>query len=96
MGRLGPAPRTSWDHPTRCQEIQSVDIECCWVLDMDYVGGVILGSRLGVSDRTEDNKGVFGWNLDTGDLEDIERVLRRSRRDEMFPQMGDCGAEYAL
>ncbi|KAI9729302.1 MAG: hypothetical protein M1834_006973 [Cirrosporium novae-zelandiae] len=65
-----------------------------WVLDHDFVGAVIVGTRMGVSDRTQDNLPVYGWKLDRDDQELVEQVLRKSRRDEMFQQMGDCGAEY--
>ncbi|KAK7509904.1 putative general stress protein [Phyllosticta citriasiana] len=65
-----------------------------WVLDHEYVGAVIVGTRLGVSDRTDENPKVYGWRLDDGNLQKIEEVLQKSRREEMFEQMGDCGMEY--
>ncbi|KAK8153410.1 putative general stress protein [Phyllosticta citrichinensis] len=65
-----------------------------WVLGHAYVGAVIVGTRLGVSDRTEENLKVYGWSLHDSDLQKIEDVLKKSRREEMFEQMGDCGMEY--
>ncbi|PGH29439.1 hypothetical protein GX50_07819 [[Emmonsia] crescens] len=65
-----------------------------WVLDFSYVGAVIVGARMGVSEHTEDNLGVYGWRLDEEDMRMLEEVLSRSRRGEMFRDMGDCGAEY--
>ncbi|KAK7552346.1 putative general stress protein [Phyllosticta citricarpa] len=65
-----------------------------WVLDHKYVGAVIVGTRLGVSDRTDENLKVYGWRFDDGNLQKIEEVLQKSRREEMFEQMGDCGVEY--
>lgn len=65
-----------------------------WVLDFPYVGAVIVGCRMGVSDHSAENMACFGWNLDDSDREAINEVLRKSMREEMFRDMGDCGAEY--
>lgn len=65
-----------------------------WVLDFSYVGAVIVGSRMGVSERADENVASYGWHLDDSDREAIEKVLERSRRKEMFETMGDCGGEY--
>ncbi|TPX18112.1 uncharacterized protein E0L32_011836 [Thyridium curvatum] len=65
-----------------------------WVLDHPFVGGTIIGSRMGVSERVKDNLAVFGWRLDDEDQANIEAVLSKSRRKEMFEEIGDCGYEY--
>lgn len=65
-----------------------------WVLDFPYVGAVIVGSRMGISEHTKDNMASLGWQLDGDDREALEKVLRKSRRREMFENMGDCGGEY--
>lgn len=65
-----------------------------WVLDHDYVGAVIIGARMGISEHVEDNEKVFGWQLDDVDHEAINEVLRRSQAKEVMDAMGDCGAEY--
>ncbi|EDN07410.1 predicted protein [Histoplasma mississippiense (nom. inval.)] len=65
-----------------------------WVLDFSYVGAVIVGVRMGVSEHTEDNLAVYGWRLDAEDTKMLEEVLCQSRRGDMFSDMGDCGAEY--
>lgn len=65
-----------------------------WVLDFPYVGAVIVGSRMGISEHTEDNTASLGWSLEEADREALEKVLQRSRRQEMFEDMGDCGGEY--
>lgn len=65
-----------------------------WVLDHPFVGGTIIGSRMGVSERIKDNLAVFGWRLDDEDQDNIEAVLSKSRRKEMFEEIGDCGYEY--
>jgi Aldo/keto reductase family len=65
-----------------------------WVLDHECVGAVIVGVRLGVSEHAEENLKVFGWSLDSDDLEAIAQVQEKSRRKEIFKTLGDCGAEY--
>jgi diketogulonate reductase-like aldo/keto reductase len=64
------------------------------VLDFPYVGAVIVGARMGISEHTADNAASFGWSLDEEDRGAIESVLGQSRRGEMFEAMGDCGGEY--
>ncbi|KAL3419512.1 aldo/keto reductase [Phlyctema vagabunda] len=65
-----------------------------WVLDFPYVGAVIVGCRMGVSDHSDENTACFGWKLDDQDRAAIDAVLAKSRREDMFKDMGDCGAEY--
>ncbi|KAF5011332.1 hypothetical protein FDECE_2550 [Fusarium decemcellulare] len=65
-----------------------------WVLDFPYVGAVIIGARMGVSEHTDENTATFGWSLDDKDRVAIEAVLSRSKRADMFKTMGDCGGEY--
>jgi len=65
-----------------------------WVLDFPYVGAVIIGARMGVSEHTEENLKTYGWKLDEEDQRSIEEVLEKSRREEVFKVMGDCGSEY--
>lgn len=65
-----------------------------WVLDFPYVGAVIVGARMGISDHTDENLASFGWSLDQSDLDMVEEVLKRSRRSEIFQGIGDCGSEY--
>ncbi|KZM26592.1 uncharacterized protein EKO05_0005369 [Ascochyta rabiei] len=65
-----------------------------WVLDFPYVGAVIIGARMGVSEHTEENLKTYGWRLDEEDQRSIGEVLEKSRREEVFKVMGDCGSEY--
>ncbi|KAI8713937.1 Aldo-ket-red domain-containing protein [Fusarium sp. LHS14.1] len=65
-----------------------------WVLDFPYVGAVIIGARMGVSEHTNDNQATFGWSLDDEDRAAIEQVLEKSNRKEVFYTTGDCGGEY--
>ncbi|KAK1671331.1 aldo/keto reductase [Colletotrichum godetiae] len=65
-----------------------------WVLDFPYVGAVIVGTRMGISERADENLASLGWSLSQQDRELIEEVLKKSRRLEMYEAMGDCGGEY--
>jgi aryl-alcohol dehydrogenase-like predicted oxidoreductase len=65
-----------------------------WILDFDYVGAVIVGARMGVSEHGEENLASYGWRLDDEDQKNINAVLARSRRNEIFDVIGDCGGEY--
>ncbi|KAL3485209.1 NADP-dependent oxidoreductase domain-containing protein [Aspergillus germanicus] len=65
-----------------------------WVLDFPYVGAVIVGARMGVSEQSRENLASLGWSLDEEDRKRIEGILERSSRQEMFESMGDCGGEY--
>lgn len=65
-----------------------------WVLDFPYVGAVIVGTRMGVSEHSDQNIESYGWHLDEEDQKSIEVVLSKSRRADMFNVMGDCGGEY--
>ncbi|KAK2463905.1 hypothetical protein APHAL10511_004077 [Amanita phalloides] len=65
-----------------------------WVLDHSFVGAVIIGARLGITDHAEDNLKVFGFNLTRKDKTDIVELLARSNADKMIYTIGDCGAEY--
>lgn len=72
--------------------ISSVAIR--WVLDHDYVGAVIVGARMGISEHVEENLTVFSFRLDNDDKEKIQTVLDKCKAQNVFQAMGDCGAEY--
>ncbi|KIJ64169.1 hypothetical protein HYDPIDRAFT_132811 [Hydnomerulius pinastri MD-312] len=65
-----------------------------WVLDHTFVGAVIIGARLGVSEHPDDNRHVFGFTLSHDDNSAIEGVLAQSNGRRMITTIGDCGAEY--
>ncbi|KAJ3543813.1 hypothetical protein NM688_g5818 [Phlebia brevispora] len=65
-----------------------------WVLDHPCVGAVIIGTRLGISDHTEDNHKVTRLKLTDEDRAAIEEVLDRSNGRKLITTIGDCGAEY--
>ena len=63
-----------------------------YILDRPAVAGVILGVRLGVSERRADNVRVFDFALDQEDTDRIDAVAARSR--DLYGLIGDCGDEY--
>ncbi|VDB88466.1 unnamed protein product [Peniophora sp. CBMAI 1063] len=65
-----------------------------WVLDHPFVGAVLVGVRLGVSEHVEDNLRVAALRLEDEDRAKIEEVLERSNGRRMVTLIGDCGAEY--
>lgn len=65
-----------------------------WVLDHPCVGAVIIGTRLGISDHTEDNQKVMSLRLNDADRASLETVLDRSNGRKLITSIGDCGAEY--
>ncbi|NJO41376.1 MAG: aldo/keto reductase [Cyanobacteria bacterium CRU_2_1] len=63
-----------------------------YILDRPAVGGVIVGTRLGVSQHIQDNASVFSFTLDPDDHAQIEAILSQSH--DLFKRIGDCGDEY--
>lgn len=56
--------------------------------------GLPVGTRLGITDHTEDNFKVFQLRLTDQDRAVIEDVLDRSNGRRLITAIGDCGAEY--
>lgn len=63
-----------------------------YILDEPMVAGVIIGTRLGVTDHITDNAHVFDFKLDNEDRELIEPILQKSH--DLYRLIGDCGDEY--
>ena len=63
-----------------------------YVLDRPEVAGVIVGTRLGISQHIADTLRVFALSLDAGDRAKIDAVLEKSR--DLMTVIGDCGDEY--
>lgn len=63
-----------------------------YILDRPAVGGVIIGTRLGVAEHIADNLRVFELALDADDLEQLNSVLARAN--DLMRAIGDCGDEY--
>ncbi|WP_108660283.1 aldo/keto reductase [Acuticoccus kandeliae] len=60
-----------------------------WVLEHDFVGGVIIGVRLGERDHRADNHRLFAFALDAEDHARLDEAFAATR-----PIPGDCGDEY--
>jgi aryl-alcohol dehydrogenase-like predicted oxidoreductase len=63
-----------------------------YILDRPAVGGVIVGTRLGVAEHRQDNARSFDVTLDTEDQAQIEATVAKSR--DLYQLIGDCGDEY--
>jgi aryl-alcohol dehydrogenase-like predicted oxidoreductase len=63
-----------------------------YVLEQPAVAGVIIGTRLGLSEHVADNQRVFSFSLDAADYVQLDKVLAKSR--DLMTAIGDCGDEY--
>ncbi|KAI0753818.1 Aldo/keto reductase [Fomes fomentarius] len=82
------------DIADRHDKVSIANVATRWVLEHPFVGAVIIGARLGLSDNTDDNNTVFTFSLTERDKADIEAVLAQSNSGHMIMTIGDCGAEY--
>ena len=72
------------------------DVAARWVLDQETVGAVLVGTRLGVSDRCADALNI-GWALSEQEMSDINLHARGNhgeRTESLYNKIGDCGQEY--
>ncbi|KAJ2969269.1 hypothetical protein NQ176_g8755 [Zarea fungicola] len=68
-----------------------------WVLQQPTVGAVLVGTRLGVSARGDDNLATFGWELSDEEMTLINDVALGNageKTDRIYGKLGDCGDEY--
>jgi aryl-alcohol dehydrogenase-like predicted oxidoreductase len=63
-----------------------------FVLERPEVAGVIIGTRLGITNHISDNLQVFSLKLDSDDYSKISSVTEKSN--DLFDAIGDCGDEY--
>ena len=63
-----------------------------FILDKPQVAGVIIGTRLGITDHIEDNSKIFDLKLDQNDISLISTITSKSN--DLFDAIGDCGDEY--
>jgi aryl-alcohol dehydrogenase-like predicted oxidoreductase len=68
------------------------NISSKFILDKPTVAGVIIGTRLGISEHMQDNARVFNLQLEHEDHEMIESVTNKAS--DLFSIIGDCGDEY--
>ena len=63
-----------------------------YILDKPAVAGVLIGTRLGITDHINSNSQVFNFSLDSADYDQIDTVCEKSN--DLFEIVGDCGDEY--
>ncbi len=68
------------------------NVATSFILEKPQVAGVIIGTRLGISEHRQDNSRVFDVNLDSEDHLMIKSVTQKSK--DLFETIGDCGSEY--
>lgn len=69
--------------------ISMANVASHYILQQPAVGGVIIGARLGKSERIQDNLRLFQFSLDRASRSAIDNACARLR-----PIPGDCGDEY--
>ncbi|QLI67384.1 Flagellar radial spoke protein 5 [Metarhizium brunneum] len=77
--------------------VSIADVASRWVLQQPSVGAVLVGTRLGVSDRCADALHVFGWNLSNADIMAIDAFAHGHNGEKLhavYQKIGDCGQEY--
>jgi aryl-alcohol dehydrogenase-like predicted oxidoreductase len=62
------------------------------VLEQPAVAGVIIGARLGHSDRRAENTRAFAFQLEQNDWERITQVQAKAH--DLYARIGGCGDEY--
>ena len=77
------------DKIAKRHKVSISNIATKYILDQEYVAGVIVGARLGQSNHVEDTMKLFSFNLSAVDLKIINSV-----RSILYPIPGDCGDEY--
>ena len=68
------------------------NISTRFILDRPAVAGVIIGTRLGLSEHRANNLKVFDISLDDSDYSEIQSITDKSNN--LFNVIGDCGDEY--
>ncbi|MBM4259513.1 MAG: aldo/keto reductase [Deltaproteobacteria bacterium] len=73
-------------------KVSSANVAVRYILDRPAVGGVIVGTRLGIAEHRIENARTFGFTLDAEDRGQIGKVVSKSR--DLYRTIGDCGDEY--
>ncbi len=73
-------------------ECSIANVATAYILEKPQVAGVIIGTRLGISEHRQDNSRVFDLHLDSEDKSKINIVCQKSK--DLFESIGDCGSEY--
>jgi aryl-alcohol dehydrogenase-like predicted oxidoreductase len=72
--------------------VSIANVATSYILKKPQVGGVIIGTRLGIVEHISDNTQVFGFILDKSDQDEIDSVCENAN--DLFEIIGDCGDEY--
>lgn len=85
------------DRVARQRGVAVANVAARWVLQQPAVGSVLVGTRLGVSARGDDNMATFGWELSEEDMKAINAAAlgeKGEKTDGIYDKLGDCGHEY--
>jgi len=82
----------SMDQIAKKHQCSIANVATRFVLDKPQVAGVIIGTRLGISNHRNDNAKVFDVKLDKEDILLIDSITVKSN--DLFEEIGDCGNEY--
>ena len=74
------------------QHVSIANVATRYILDKPSVAGVILGTRLGVSEHRDENARTFTLSLNEEAHGHIQAVLGKAN--DVFQSIGDCGDEY--
>lgn len=69
--------------------VSIANLACRYMLEQEVVGGIIIGARLGKSNRIADNLRLFSFELRAADQQTIRTALQ-----QLDPIPGNCGDEY--
>lgn len=72
--------------------VSMANIATKYVLDKSVVAGVLIGTRLGLSDHRNSNSQVFKFSLEREDIDTIDIVCEKGN--DLMEVVGDCGDEY--
>ena len=73
----------------QAKKISIPNLATRYILEQEAVGGIIIGARLGQSNRLADNLRLFSFELPAE-----EQATIRSALEELDPIPGNCGDEY--
>ncbi|TVP49984.1 MAG: aldo/keto reductase [Mongoliibacter sp.] len=77
------------DKVAKKHQVSIANVATKFIMDQDYIGGVIIGARLGQSIHIEDTKQLFTFELD-----DVDKSVIHNAQSQLSPIPGDCGDEY--
>jgi aryl-alcohol dehydrogenase-like predicted oxidoreductase len=73
-------------------QVSIANVAVRYILDRPGVAGVIIVTRLSLSEHIQDTTRLFNLTLEADDRQKIETVLKPSQ--DLYALIGDCGDEY--